>query len=602
MRPNTQDLTDTDMFCGAGGGTIAVLLGGGIVLVALNHSARCIETHATNFPDVNHALADVTTLDPRDFPRTDILTAGAECRAHTYARGKPRAYQEDPLFYLDDDEPIARDLEVRSRATMFEILRWAEVHDYEAIVVENVEEVQDWVYHDEWRRRARALGYRLQVCHLNSMFFGGEPERGGGLRPPQSRDRWWCVLTKEGNPAPDLDYRPRAWCPRCERNVDAVQVFKRPDGATRKAKYRFQYDYRCPEPGCGQVTMPWVAPAAVAIDWTLPATLIGERKEPLEEATLARIEAGLRRFGFLPELVPTERTSRDGQLEIKLPAPATEPMRTQTGRQETGFVIPPEPDAMAADSGVPFLAMLRRNATARRLDEPLPKFAASGQHHALIHPPVASPAGELDGETLPEALVVSNFNPGWSRPVTLPLGAFTARDHHALLVPCGGTWNDQAQLTCRPLPTQTSSETHALLLPTNGHVHDPGGTGRRCRLVAVEPMATQTADKEHALVQLPREFLVPYMRTGRPRRAATDPLGTLPASDRYALVDPAAVIDACGFRMLAPREIKRGMSFFDDYVITGNKREQVRQLGQAWTPPVGAWIFQQVADSLARSR
>lgn len=64
-----------------------------------------------------------------------------------YARGKPRAYQEDPLFYLDDDEPIARDLETRSRATMFEVLRWAEAHGYEAVIVENVEEVQDWVYY-----------------------------------------------------------------------------------------------------------------------------------------------------------------------------------------------------------------------------------------------------------------------------------------------------------------------------------------------------------------------------------------------------------------------------------------------------------------------
>jgi hypothetical protein len=61
--------------------------------------------------------------------------------------------------------------------------------------------------------------------------------------------------------------------------------------------------------------MPWVAPAAVAVDWRIPAPLIGERKDPLEEATLARIEAGLRRYGFLPELVPTERTSRNGQLE-----------------------------------------------------------------------------------------------------------------------------------------------------------------------------------------------------------------------------------------------------------------------------------------------
>jgi site-specific DNA-cytosine methylase len=40
------------------------------------------------------------------------------------------------------------------------------------------------------------------------------------------------------------------------------------------------------------------------------------------------------------------------------------------------------------------------------------------------------------------------------------------------------------------------------------------------------------------------------------------------------------------FRMLTSEEIKTAMAFPPDYVITGNKREQVRQLGNAVTPPV----------------
>lgn len=47
-----------------------------------------------------------------------------------------------------------------------------------------------------------------------------------------------------------------------------------------------------------------------------------------------------------------------------------------------------------------------------------------------------------------------------------------------------------------------------------------------------------------------------------------------------------------------PEELKRGMAFADDYIITGNKRERVRQVGNAVTPPVAAWIAQRCVESL----
>jgi DNA (cytosine-5)-methyltransferase 1 len=36
--------------------------------------------------------------------------------------------------------------------------------------------------------------------------------------------------------------------------------------------------------------------------------------------------------------------------------------------------------------------------------------------------------------------------------------------------------------------------------------------------------------------------------------------------------------------MLEPHEIGRAMSFADDYIVLGNKREKVRQYGNAVTP------------------
>jgi hypothetical protein len=46
------------------------------------------------------------------------------------------------------------------------------------------------------------------------------------------------------------------------------------------------------------------------------------------------------------------------------------------------------------------------------------------------------------------------------------------------------------------------------------------------------------------------------------------------------------------FRMLEPREIAAGMAFTSGYVVLGNKREKVRQLGNAVTrplPAIAAW-------------
>ncbi|MDP9387013.1 MAG: DNA cytosine methyltransferase, partial [Actinomycetota bacterium] len=43
----------------------------------------------------------------------------------------------------------------------------------------------------------------------------------------------------------------------------------------------------------------------------------------------------------------------------------------------------------------------------------------------------------------------------------------------------------------------------------------------------------------------------------------------------------------------------RAMAFPDDYKVTGNKRQRVRQYGNAVTPPVTAMLTARVAAALA---
>ena len=295
-----QGLTVHDEFCGAGGFSDGVHAAGATVTLAVNHNPLAIESHAANFPDTEHDCRDVRKIDPGFYPAADILIASPECKSHTYAGGR-RPLDQEPLFETPA-ESKARLTAIRSRATMDQVVRWIRQHRYQACIIENVGEVVDWSGFDAWLGELDKLGYDVQFCWFNSMFFGGGDL--GLVHPPQSRDRLYLVLSRKGNRKPDVTHRPRSRCFHCDRDVDAEQRFT--PGRRRPMRYRRQYIYACPT--CGHEAFPYVAPAAAAIDWSLPTPPIGDRKQPLKPATMARIAAGLERYGYWPMAVPVDHT------------------------------------------------------------------------------------------------------------------------------------------------------------------------------------------------------------------------------------------------------------------------------------------------------
>lgn len=83
--------------------------------------------------------------------------------------------------------------------------------------------------------------------------------------------------------------------------------------------------------------------------------------------------------------------------------------------------------------------------------------------------------------------------------------------------------------------------------------------------------------------------------------AMHDTMGTLLASGNHKwLVEPSqsVAVEDCGFRMLEPHECGAAMAFPVDYVVLGNKRERVKQYGNAVTPPVMSILMQRCMDSL----
>lgn len=549
--------TVTDLFCGAGGSGLGATAVPGVELVmAANHSPRAIETHALNFPGCEHDCADISQVQPRRYRRTNILWASPECTNHSVAKGRKRSGGEPDLF----GDVVPDHVMERSRATMWDVPRFAEVHRYDAVIVENVVDAAMWEPFAAWLMSMEALGYQHKAVFLNSMHAPAI----NAPRAPQSRDRMYIVFWRKGNRAPDLEIRPLAWCPHCGRAVRAVQVFK-PRGKTwpltRWGRYRAQYLYRCPTARCHADVEPYALPAAAAIDWDTPGERIGDREKPLSDKTLARIRAGLERYASAPFVT----VHKGGPGEIRT----------------------------AAITGA------------------LPTLCASGNHYGLACPPLLVPSGGTWNEaaqsvgepfrartcTENESLLVPVEGRDGLRaaPIGEPLRTQTARHETALVVPYYGT--GRSRPTGEPMPTMCTVETAGLAFIAE--LRGGGSTTRPVR----DPLATVCASGNHHM--LVRHYSKPPGGEAHLCTPAAEPLRTLTTEGRPSLVGWPSVppdVDDCTFRMLTIPEIQAAMAFTSDYIVTGSKREQVKQLGNGVTPPAAEWLVRVVVESLAPTR
>lgn len=362
-----------DGFCGAGGSSEGARQVGILVRAALNHWRLAVDVHNANHPDTEHDCADISQVDPRRYPTTTFAWFSPSCTNHSVARGRRRNGDATPDLFGETLPDEAAD---RSRATMWDVVRFAEHHRYRAVIVENVVDAREWVLWPAWTAGMQALGYRFRVVYLNSMHA---QQLGPGA--PQSRDRMYVVFWLAGEKTPDLDKwtRPLAHCTECDTTGRAVQAWKNPERTY--GKYRSQYIWRCPTARCHAEVHPAVRPASDAINWSLPAQRLGDRSRPLADKTMKRIREGFTAYSS-PVLVPVE--GREG----KVVRPAELPMRTCTARNETGLAIPP------------YVVELRGGGSNHRpLSDPLATVCASGNHHGLL-----SASARLRDQSIPTAV------------------------------------------------------------------------------------------------------------------------------------------------------------------------------------------------------
>jgi len=312
-------ITVTDLFCGAGGSSLGAAASGAEIKLGLNHWRLAIETHNTNFPDADHDCVDISVCNPRYYPSTRVMIASPECTNHSLARGRKRERQPN-LFNNGKRDPAAE----RSRATMWDIPRFTEIHDYDLIVVENVIEARTWQFFPAWLHAMRLANYEYKILYINSMF----------VHPtPQSRDRIYVIFWKKKFDPPDLELRPTAYCPECDKRVGAVQSWRNHDRPW--GRWRRQYDYRCP--WCAEVVTPFYYAAFNVINWSNPGKRIGDRKRPLKPRTIERIEYGLEKFSRQILIVETAYTYAGAE---RVTSATIESLPTQTTRQTMAIAVP----------------------------------------------------------------------------------------------------------------------------------------------------------------------------------------------------------------------------------------------------------------------
>ena len=114
-----------------------------------------------------------------------------------------------------------------------------------------------------------------------------------------------------------------------------------------------------------------------------------------------------------------------------------------------------------------------------------------------------------------------------------------------------------------------------------------------------EALDTVVAGGNHHGLVAP-SFLMSYYGSNGNYRSAAEVMGSFTTVDRHALVHVHCRprVEDCGFRMLQPHEVGRGMAFPDSYIVLGNKRDQVRQYGNAVTPPIMEMLLQRCVESL----
>lgn len=517
-------LRAVDLFCGAGGMTLGAELSGRVdVVLAVNHWRTAVLTHQENHPRTRHICARIEDMDLRsehDLPEVDVIMGGIECTHHSVARG-------------------AAPINDQKRTSAWRVIDWIGKFRPAWCVFENVREFCDWGPVDRngrkikskageiftaWVQAIRAHGYHVEWKLLNSAHYG-EATR---------RLRLFIVCRRGGSNIP-FQWPAPTHGSRKEIQKDLAIGFRS----------RRQYERA----------------ACEIIDWSRPCPSIFDRKRPLAEKTLRRIEIGLRKF-VEPFVVKLRGTGTANGCRHPLGA-------VTAGGMHYGLATP-------------FIVQYHNGPDGHRrtypFTKPLPTLDTQPRY-AMAAPFILPRQGHWDSQQLKRC-----------RSIDEPLNTITASH-----VPAGvvmpmvfaqGSYCNGRGADC-PLPTLLTTARPWIAMPFMCQLNhgDDSRSGHRVNGVD-QPLRTITTKRCDSLIY---PFLTKYYGTGG-ARPVTAPLDTVTTKDRHGLalvhtMRELGIVDI-GFRMLDVDELAAAQGFPADYVLHGTKADQIRQVGNSVCPKV----------------
>ena len=323
-----------DCFAGGGGASVGIEMAlGRPVDIAINHDPDAILMHKTNHPGTLHLTEDIFKVDLQKYvgnQHVALMWASPDCTSHSKAKG---------------GQPRKQGLRILPWA----VYKHAKAILPDVIIMENVEEIQQWGPLDEkghpikeragedYRKFISAMeniGYEFDSRELVAADYGA----------PTTRKRWYAVFRMDG--------KKIIW-PNPTHNRFGIDGLKR-------------YEQ------CGDY-----------IDWSDLGKSIFDRPKPLAEATQKRIANGIKKY-IVDNPDPYIVQSKDALL-------LTEPIKTIDTSNRYGLVTA-------------FITKYYKTGISQGCDGPLYTITTSPGHFGVISAFLVKYYGTGCGQVLNEPL------------------------------------------------------------------------------------------------------------------------------------------------------------------------------------------------------
>jgi DNA (cytosine-5)-methyltransferase 1 len=350
-----------DCFAGGGGASVGIEMAlGRPVDIAINHDPEAIRMHKVNHPDTIHLTEDIFKVDLQKYVKgrkVALMWASPDCTSHSKAKG---------------GQPRKRGLRILPWA----VYKHAKQILPEVIIMENVEEIQQWGPLDKKGypiKERQGEDYKKFITAMKSLGYAFDSRElvAADYCAPTTRKRWYAIFRRDGK---DI-----IW-PEQTHFKDSEPKWKQ----------------------CGEF-----------IDWSDLGKSIFGRKKPLAEATQKRIANGIRKYILenpKPYIVKNDEAvafliqyhgeQKAGESRGQL---LSEPIKTIDTSNRYGLVTA-------------FITKYYKTGIGQGCDEPLHTITTSPGHFGLV-----------------SAFLIKYYGSGCGQELKEPLATITTKDRFGLV-------------------------------------------------------------------------------------------------------------------------------------------------------------------------